>query len=116
MDEIEIDRWIARMGEGEAEDAVETLVEQGGEPALHRVYQVCEGIIQIPLGTYWRDSVDYRSVALGGLGARYPETFLGLAEGRVHFRDGTIRAMGFTGDPRLKAIAKEALKNGWAIR
>jgi hypothetical protein len=110
MDENEIDRWIERLA-NQPEDAIENLEKLGGEPALHRLYQANEGTLRIPFGGDPRDALTNRSLALGRLGARYPETFLSLVQGKIYFTLGTIQALGFTGDPRLKAIAKEALKN-----
>jgi hypothetical protein len=108
MDERQIDNWIAMLGTGDY--ALEKL-DNAGEPALHRLFQVLDGTIPGPPGGDPRDAFTYRAVALGRLGARYPDTLLALVQGKTYLKLGVIQALGLTGDPRLKAIAKEALKN-----
>ncbi len=114
MDQSEIDRWIEYLGS--CDDAVEKL-EKLGEPALRRLFEVTEGLVSIPLGGYWQDASTNRALALGCLGKRFPEVFLELVKSRPFPKIQTIQALGFTGDERLEAFAKEALKdfgNDWA--
>jgi hypothetical protein len=108
MDQCEIDRWIAQLGTSDL--AIEKLASLG-EPALERLFDVLEGRVQISTSADPRDSFTARAVALGRLGARHPEVFLGLVQGRSSLKLGVIQALGFTGDERLKAVATEALKN-----
>jgi hypothetical protein len=108
MEESEIDRWIGCLGTSDY--AVEKL-ETFGLPALHRLFQAVDGAVAIPAQGDPRDSSTGMYLALGRLGARYPEELLALVQGRTHLKLGLIQALGSTGDGRLKAIAKEALKN-----
>jgi hypothetical protein len=107
MDYGEIDRWIGRLGTSES--AFEKL-ESFGEPALQRLFDVLDGAVSLPFSGEPRESFTDRSRALGRLGARYPESLMGLINGRTNLKLGVIQALGFTGHERFKAIAKEALK------
>jgi hypothetical protein len=106
--ENEIDHWIERLGTSDF--AVEKL-ERFGEPALRRLFCATEGLVNIPPGGDLREASTNRAVALGRLGKRFPEVFLELVKAREFPKFETIQALGFTGDERLKAIAKGALKN-----
>jgi hypothetical protein len=108
MDENEIDKSIQLLAT--SDHAIEKL-EKMGEPALHRLYQVLDGTLPAPPGGDPRDAFTNQAAALGRLGARYPETLLALVQGKTNLKLGVIQALGFTGDPRLKEMAKEALKN-----
>jgi hypothetical protein len=110
MDETEIEKWIGKLGTADADFAIEKLKKMG-EPALHRLYQALDGTRPVPCEGDPRDAFTNKAVALGWLGARYPDTLLALVQGKIYLKLGVIDALGYTGDPRLKAIAKEALKN-----
>jgi hypothetical protein len=108
MDQNEIDKWIEYLCSSES--ALEKL-ETFGEPALRLLFDVTEGLVQIPLGAHWKDASLNRALALGRLGKLFPEVFLELLKTRPFPKLETIQALGFTGDERLKEIAKQSLKN-----
>ena len=107
MNEGDIDRLIMML-ENEDWECVIRKLEKLGEPALIRLFQVCEGIAELPPCRDWRDGNTYRHLALGRLGKRYPERLLQLVRGRKYLRLGTIQGLGFTGDERLKTIAMKS--------
>jgi len=107
VNEGDIDRLIMML-ENEDSECVIRKLEKLGEPALIRLFQVCEGIVKLPPCRDWRDGDTYRHLALGRLGKRYPERLLQLVQGRKYLRLGTIQGIGFTGDERLKAIATKS--------
>src|SRR5690349_14164226 len=108
MDESEADRWIEMLGS--SFDYPTKQLEKLGEPALRRLFEATEGLVQIPLGQWPTEAVTNRAKALGHLGRIYPDLLLELAQGKKYLKLGTINGLGFSGDERLKALAKEALK------
>jgi hypothetical protein len=109
MNEGDIDRLITML-ENEDLECVIRKLEKLGEPALIRLFQACEGIGGVPASRYPQEAATYRPLALGRLGKRYPERLLQLVQGRKYLKLGTIQGRGYTGDERLKTIARAALK------
>lgn len=107
-DESEADRWIEELS-SDLESAT-LVLEKLGEPALSQLFHVSEGLVKVPLGQWWKDGMVNRPLALGHLGTLYPEVLLELVQGKTFLALGTIQGLGFTGDERLKTIAKTALK------
>jgi hypothetical protein len=106
MDFGEIDRLIGQLAtSGYAIEKLELL----GEPALRRLFDVVNGTVTVPTSGDLKDSFTQEAVVLGRLGAKYRELLLALVEGRTNLKFGVIQALGFTGNARLKAVAKEAL-------
>jgi hypothetical protein len=108
MDEDEADRWIEELGSSFEHPA--SQLEALGEPALRRLFDACEGVVRVPLGQWPQDALTNRAQALGHLGKICPEVLLELVRGKKYLKLATIQGLGFTGDERLQAIAKEALK------
>lgn len=109
VNEGDIDRLIMML-ENEDSECVIRKLEKLGEPALIRLLQVCEGIVILPPCRFWRDADMNQALALGHLGKRDPERLLHLVQGRKYLKLGTIQGLGYTGDERLKTIARAALK------
>jgi hypothetical protein len=108
----EVDRLIERLGsddQAKSESALRAL-EDLGEPARRRLFEATEFLVKIPWGGHPMDAPTRRSVALGRLGRIYPDVLLGLVRGKKYLRLDTIQGLGYTGDERLTAIAREALK------
>jgi hypothetical protein len=113
MDQREIDRLIETLGS--SQNGIAEL-EKFGEPALRRLFEVTEGLAKVPYCGDIRDAFTNRAVALGCLGRCFPEVFLELVKTRPSLKFATILGLGFTGGPRLKAIATGGLKsfgNDW---
>src|SRR5262249_29397533 len=94
MDYGEIDGLISRLGTSES--APEKLASLG-EPALRRLFDALQGAVVIPFAGDPRESITSRAMALGRLGARYPDSLLAQAQGRKDLKLGTIQALGITG-------------------
>jgi hypothetical protein len=109
QNEADIDRLITAL-ETEDSECVIRKLEELGEPALIRLFNACEHPGGLPACRYPQDAEMYRALALGRLGKRYPERLLQLVQGRKYLKLATIQGLGYTGDERLKTIAKAALK------
>jgi HEAT repeat protein len=108
----EIDVLIDQAGswdEAKWEAAVQAL-EALGEPALRRLFEATEYLVKFSSDRHSRDAGTRRALALGRLGRLRPDVLVDLVRGKKYLKLDTIQGLGYTGDQRLAAIAREALK------
>jgi hypothetical protein len=107
-----VDRLSSDLTEAEFADCVSSLTAVP-EPAILRLVEALNGSAAISAGNHPIETYNRRIVALAFLCSQHPDVALDLIERRgLRMTLGVIQGLGSSDDPRLRALATEALKSG----